>query len=213
MGTPPGGASTGSGDAARKLGAQGAIEWQSDGDTGCSQGASPDAGAPPGAAAMGMSPMGIAAMAIPVMASPPRGAAVDVPTIGHAALAPASTSWRANSPARSMAVTERRGITFNMGDPAAKFHRVRVGETTRGPLARSGRVKRQPAMVTRRSSTSQVLPGTLVRHRGIGGSFGRRARLVVCVCRTTHRVPRRSRMAVPPPMLSTVRPPTSPPSA
>lgn len=50
-------------------------------------------------------------------------------------------------------------------------------------------------------------------HRGIGGSFGRRARLVVCVCRTTQRPPRRSRIAVPRPMLSMARPPTSPPNA
>lgn len=40
-------------------------------------------------------------------------------------------------------------------------------------------------------------------HRGIAGSAGRRGRLVVCVCRTTHCFPRRSRIAVPRPTTST----------
>lgn len=120
VGTPPGGGSTGSGDAARKLGAQGAIEWHSDGDTGCSQGASSEAGASAGTAAMGISPMGMPAIVMPAMALRSLGATAAAVAIGQAALAPASASWRAKSPARSMAVRERRGIALNIADPDAK---------------------------------------------------------------------------------------------
>lgn len=106
--------------------------------------------------------------------------------------------------ARASACTARIRAAATKSDARARWMRAALATESVVPCC-VWRAKSNPIEATLAGHT-YAMP----RRQPGGGSVGRLARLLVCVCRTIHRPFRRSRIAVPRPTRSSFRSPTSP---